>query len=82
MKVCVLFFSILRDITACDEVAIDLASAEPCVATLLDELFSRWPRLREWDRSLLIAVDQTYAKRDAALHDGAEVAIMPPVQGG
>lgn len=82
MKVRVLFFSVLRDITGCGEAAVEIASADACVATLLEEVFSRWPRLREWDRSLLIAVDQTYEKRDAALHDGAEVAIMPPVQGG
>ena len=41
-----------------------------------------WPKLAEWDSSLLVAVDHAYVKRDAALHDGAEVAIMPPVQGG
>jgi molybdopterin converting factor small subunit len=31
---------------------------------------------------LLLALDQTYVKRDAVLHDGSEVALMPPVQGG
>ncbi|MBK8095381.1 MAG: MoaD/ThiS family protein [Verrucomicrobiaceae bacterium] len=51
-------------------------------ADLLESLYQRWPRLREWDGSLLLALDQTYVKRDAVLHDGAEVAIMPPVQGG
>ena len=42
----------------------------------------QFPKLREWDASLLVAVDQDYAKRGTALHEGAEVAIMPPVQGG
>ena len=45
-------------------------------------LYARWPKLAEWDSSLLVALDHAYVKRDAALHDGAEVAIMPPVQGG
>ena len=81
MNVRVLFFSILRDIAGADELEIPL-QADARVSELLAELFTRWPRLREWDRSLLIAVDQIYEKRDATLHDGAEVAIMPPVQGG
>jgi molybdopterin synthase catalytic subunit/molybdopterin converting factor small subunit len=31
---------------------------------------------------LLYAVDRAYAPRDRALHDGAEVALIPPVSGG
>jgi molybdopterin converting factor small subunit len=81
MKLRVLFFSILRDVTGCEE--LELTCDEPCdVASLLAMLFARWPKLAEWDASLLIAVDCTYVKRNTALHDGAEVAIMPPVQGG
>jgi molybdopterin converting factor subunit 1 len=81
MTVRVLFFSVLRDITGAEEVLLDVPQGES-VAGLLSALFSKWPALQKWDQSLLIAVDQTYAKRDAALHDNAEVAIMPPVQGG
>jgi len=81
MKVRVLFFSVLRDITATDELALECAEAAT-LADLLETLFQRWPKLREWDRSLLLAIDQSYSKRDAALHEGAEVALMPPVQGG
>lgn len=81
MKIRVLFFSVLRDITGTDEIQIDITAGET-TAAVLNELFLRWPKLQDWDASLLIAVDQTYAKRDAYLHDGAEVALMPPVQGG
>jgi molybdopterin converting factor small subunit len=81
MNVRVLFFSVLRDIAGSDEVPVTLASGAT-VADLLEQIFSRWPKLRDWDKSLLIAVDQYYAKRDGALHENAEVAIMPPVQGG
>ena len=81
MTVRVLFFSVLRDITGAEEVVMPTASAAT-VASLLEECFLRWPKLRDWDASLLIAVDQNYAKRDTPLHEGAEVAVMPPVQGG
>lgn len=81
MNVRVLFFSVLRDITGTEEVSMKMEPGTT-VAALLAAVFERWPGLQAWDASLLIAVDQTYTKRDGALHEGAEVAIMPPVQGG
>ena len=81
MKVRVLFFSILQDLTGEKETVMDLPD-DATMTGLLDRLFERWPKLREWDQSLLLAVDQTYVKRHAPLHDGAEIALMPPVQGG
>ena len=81
MNVRLLFFSLLRDITGLDEVAWTCAPGSQ-VRDLLDQIYQRWPLLQAWDGSLLIAVDQIYVKRDALLHQGCEVAIMPPVQGG
>lgn len=81
MTVRVLFFSMLRDITGAEEVLMQ-TSPGASVATLLEECFTRWPKLRDWDASLLVALDQSYTKREAPLHENAEVAIMPPVQGG
>ena len=81
MTVRVLFFSVLRDITGAGEVMMPV-SANASVDELLAECFRRWPKLSGWDKSLLIAVNQNYVKRTEPLHEGAEVAIMPPVQGG
>jgi len=81
MNVRVLFFSVLRDITGAEELPWECPPGTT-VASLLEQLHSHWPPLREWDASLLVAVDQTYVKRDAVLHNGCEVAVMPPVQGG
>lgn len=81
MKLRVLFFSVLRDITGTDEIVLDLPAGST-MADLLLQIETRWPKLREWQNSLLLALEHTYVKRDAALHDGAEVALMPPVQGG
>lgn len=81
MNLRVLFFSVLRDLTGHEELACSLNEGTS-VSDLLTQLYTRWPELAEWDRSLLVAVDQNYVKRDAPLHEGAEVAIMPPVQGG
>ena len=81
MTVRVLFFSVLRDITGAGEMAMEV-TANATVQELLAECFTRWPKLGGWDKSLLVALDENYVKRDAPLHEGAEVAIMPPVQGG
>jgi molybdopterin synthase sulfur carrier subunit len=80
MKLRVLFFSVLRDITGCGELVWTCSGTS--IADLLEEIFARWPILRGWESSLLVAIDCTYVKRDAILHEGCEVALMPPVQGG
>src|SRR5947199_8594347 len=43
-----------------------------------------WPQLGLGDEpaGLLYAVNKAYADRDAALADGDEVALIPPVSGG
>jgi molybdopterin converting factor subunit 1 len=81
MKLRVLFFSVLRDVTGTDEITLEMP-AEATMGALLEHIEFRWPKLRDWQNSLLLALDQTYVRRDALLHDGGEVAIMPPVQGG
>ena len=81
MKLRVLFFSVLRDITGTDELTLEVPTGAT-MGDLLTQIESRWPKLRDWQNSLLLALDQTYVKRTEPLHDGAEVAIMPPVQGG
>jgi len=81
MKLRVLFFSVLRDITGTDELTLEVPVGAN-MGDLLTQIESRWPKLRDWQNSLLLALDQTYVKLDEPLHDGAEVAIMPPVQGG
>ncbi len=40
------------------------------------------PRLAGLPADALFAVNRAFAGRDAALRDGDEVALMPPVSGG
>jgi molybdopterin converting factor subunit 1 len=80
-RVRVLFFSVLRDLTGSEEVEVEMEDGAR-LGVLMERLFERWPRLREWDASLLLAVNQDYVGRDAVLVPGCEVAVMPPVQGG
>ena len=80
-----LFFSSLREVSGVDETEWPWppsAGASPVVASLLAELYERWPALSSWDGRLLMAVDLEYATRETQLFPGQEVALMPPVQGG
>jgi molybdopterin synthase sulfur carrier subunit len=81
MRTRILFFSVLRDLTGVAEVEWEVETGTE-LGDLMEELYGRWPRLRDWDRSLLLAVDHEYAGRQAELREGCEVAVMPPVQGG
>lgn len=81
MKVHVELFSFLRPLAGLDTLAVELPDGAS-VATLLDELYARFPRMREADRALLVAIGVEFARRDAVLRDGDAVALMPPVQGG
>lgn len=81
MVVRVLFFSVLQDITGAAEVPWQVVEGAT-LGQLLESLFQQWPRLKDWEASLLLAVDLDYSPLTTVLTPGCEVAIMPPVQGG
>lgn len=81
MTVNLLFFSVFRDITGCSEMTLNLPPHSK-IQDLVEALSLQFPAFTDWQASLLVAVNQTYAKWDHALASGDEVALMPPVQGG
>lgn len=52
------------------------------VADLIRELARQHPALEPLLPSIAVAVDLEYADMSVGLHDGAEVALIPPVSGG
>jgi len=81
MKVCVQFFSHLKDAAGADACDLDLPEGTTA-GELLSELYARHPRLRPWDSSILIGAGVEFVNRDYVIKSGDEIAIMPPVQGG
>jgi molybdopterin converting factor small subunit len=78
MKITVQFFSFLRQLVGCNELQLEVpASAR--VADLLAELYRQHPRLREAEKTVLVAVGVEFAKREDALRDGDVVSLMPPL---
>lgn len=81
MKVTVQFFSFLRSIAGRDELQLELPSTAT-VADALRQLSAQFPRLREAEKTTLVAVGVEFAGPDAALRDGDVISLMPPLQGG
>ena len=81
MKVKVLFFGVTHDLTGCTQEQVELRDGEN-LGELRRQFESRFPRLLEVGSSLLLAVNQEIASGSTLLHDGDEVAFMPPVSGG
>ncbi len=81
MRIKVLFFGFTHDLTGLREEQVELGEGEDLQG--LRRLYeNRFPRLSEFAGSLLFAVNQQIADPLAVLHEGDEVAFMPPVSGG
>lgn len=82
IKVKLLFFGAARDVVGVEETAFVLNSPAN-VASAFSQVIETYPMLREkFGRSLLFAVNQTYAMADEDVKEGDELAVFPPVSGG
>jgi molybdopterin converting factor subunit 1 len=81
MRVTIRLFARLRDLAGSGELVRDVtqpATVESVWRALVDEM----PDLRAYERTMSVAVNADYAKMSAKVHDGDEVAFLPPVSGG
>lgn len=81
MKIHVQFYAQLRDLAGTPKIELDLCQGAT-VAELIERIYQLKPALREHDKSILVGADVDFVGRDRVLHEGEEIAIMPPVQGG
>jgi MoaE-MoaD fusion protein len=81
VRIRVLFFGILRDVTGLREDSIDVPEGGQASA-VFDQYAARFPRLRELSASIVLAVNQKFCAPSARLSDGDELAMLPPVSGG
>jgi molybdopterin converting factor subunit 1 len=83
MKLRVLYFARLRERFGVAEETLEFAGAT--AADLVAALQARggvWAEELAAGRAFRVAVNQNIVALDAALPDGSEVAIFPPVTGG
>lgn len=81
MKVSVQFWSYFKDLTGCENTEVELADGDT-IGALRNELQNRFPKLKEMEKSTLIAVGVEYQPPEFELSDGDQVSFFPPVQGG
>jgi len=81
MQVTVKFFATYREVVGRRELKVELEDG----ATLRDlrgVIYASHPRLKGFEETMLLAVNQELADPGAPLRDGDEVALLPPVSGG
>jgi molybdopterin synthase catalytic subunit len=81
VRVTVLFFGLLRDVTGRSREVIEIAEGSR-IQDIYDEYTRQFPRLAALSASIVPARNQQFSRYDAALADGDEVAFLPPVSGG
>ena len=81
MRVTVRFFAILRDRAGVSQIHIELAN-ENTASQALAAIANKFPSLSEGMKRIVIAVNREYVPLDTVLHEGDELALIPPVSGG
>ena len=81
MRVNVRLFARLRDLAGTGELVQEVSSPAT-VASVWRSLVDRMPELRDYERTMSVAVNADYSRMSAAVNEGDEVAFLPPVSGG
>lgn len=81
MQVRVKFFGMLKEVAGRNDDTVGLPEGAH-VADLLECCARSAPDLKEYFPVIAVALNHEYSERDAALHEGDEVALIPPVSGG
>lgn len=81
VKVRLLYFAVLRDMTGVSEEEMEVApGTRP--RDLWDAVRRRHAALADYSVPPMIAINESYAAADRELRDGDELAFIPPVSGG
>lgn len=81
MTIRLLFFAVLRDIAGRGEEILEVADGTRA-GDVWQRLRDQYAQLRDYTQPPMIAVNESYVRPDKLLHDGDELAFIPPVAGG
>ena len=81
MKIKVNFFALYRERAGRKQTTLDLSPGAN-VSQLVDEVRRLFPDLAPPAVNIVVAVNTEYAEPDMVLHDGDDIALIPPVSGG
>lgn len=81
MKIKLKLFAFFRQAFGASDLEYEVI-AGATAQTLLDDIMSRHPTLEKSRDHVVITINKQAVHLDAPLHEGDEVAILPPVSGG
>ena len=81
MKVRLLYFAALRDITGKSEAEVSLGEGTRA-GEVWESMRRQYSQLAGYVQPPLIAVNESYATAETTLRDGDELVFIPPVAGG
>ncbi len=81
MNVRLLYFAVLRDITGTGDAVMSLKEGTRA-SDVWQSLRGQYAQLADYRQPPMIAVNETYATPETVLHEGDELAFIPPVAGG
>jgi len=82
IRVKVLFFGRLKELTGRAEDAAEFAAGAATIEQLFALYAARHPELAKYRSSVVASRNQEFAAWDTPLRSGDEVAFLPPVSGG
>ena len=75
------FFAAPREAIGTGEIEKEVPAGST-VGELIELLTKEYPGLRPYTRFISVAVNRAYVSMQTELHDGDEIACLPPVGGG
>ena len=81
MTITILLFASIAEKAGIRRTTLDAAPGDT-VASIRERLFEGYPQLRPFASTLMYALDEEYVRENAPVHDGAVLALIPPVSGG
>jgi len=74
-------FASAKEVAKLSETKVELPIASRA-GVVLDHLSDSYPAMTKLRPFIRLAVNEAYVDSDFTLHDGDEVAVLPPVSGG
>ena len=81
LEVVVRFFALYRERAGRGALPINMSPGST-LSQLIEEIRVRFPKLAPPEVSIVAAVNGEYGSPDTVLHDGDDIALIPPVSGG
>jgi molybdopterin synthase sulfur carrier subunit len=81
ISVHVKLFAVAKDLAGTNETTLSLQD-DAQIRSVLEHFLRINSRFEEWKDHFRLAVNSEYVDLNQPLHDGDEVAIIPPVSGG